>query len=81
MWSTIAAKNASKPVKKPNPDLKLPKNNNKKVEEKPDYWDDPKFDCGWKTIEAQVKDSYKKAGQEVPMEIYGRPGLLDKYKN
>ena len=80
-WSNIAAKNCPKIVPKgPNPDLTLPKNNTKNFEEKIDFWNNPKYDCGWKNVEAQIAESYRKAKQVVPIEVYGRPGLLDKYK-
>ena len=80
-WSKIAAKNCPKTQPKgPNHDLILVKNDTKKVEEIPDYWSEAKFDCNWKTVEQQVSESYQKAGQDVPISVYGRPGLLDKYK-
>ena len=67
-WSKIAAKNC--PAKAPTSPIK-------KQEIKNDYWNDSKFDCGWKTVETQVKESYEKLGFDVPQNVYGRPSLLD----
>ena len=69
-WSSITAKNCP---------AKAPTLQPKKVEEevKNDYWDGEIYDCGWQTVEQQVKYSYEKLGLEVPKSIYGRPGLLD----
>ena len=67
-WSSVTAKNCP---------AKAPTNSSKKVEEIPDYWNDSKFDCNWKTVETQVKESYEKLGFDVPQNVYGRPSLLD----
>jgi hypothetical protein len=69
-WSSIAKKNC--PAKPPTAPIKI-----QQKEVKNDYWNDPKYDCGFKSVETQIKKSYKKLGLEVPKTIYGRPGLLD----
>ena len=67
-WSSVTAKNC--PAKAPTSPIK-------KQEIKNDYWGDSKYDCGWKTVEQQVVNSYQKLGFEPPEGVYGRPGLLD----
>ena len=73
-WSSIAKKNC--PAVPPSSPTRI---SPKKVQEevKNDYWNDPKYDCGFKSVETQIKKSYKKLGLEPPKSIYGRPGLLD----
>jgi len=63
-WSKIAAKNC--PAKAPTSPIK-------KQEIKNDYWSDSKYDCGWKTVETQVRENYLKLGLEPPEGVYGRP--------
>ena len=63
-WSSVTAKNC--PAKAPTSPIK-------KQEIKNDYWNDSKFDCDWKTVETQVKESYLKLGFDVPQNVYGRP--------
>jgi hypothetical protein len=82
MWASIAKKNQHIP--KPHPDLKLSRNNEavpKKEVIVVDYWNDERFEANWNPVEKQIAESYKKHNIVVPKEIYGRPGLLDKYKN
>tara|TARA_Y100001978_G_C23385791_1_gene287691 strand:+ start:131 stop:382 length:252 start_codon:yes stop_codon:yes gene_type:complete len=83
MWASIAKKNKDS-VKKPHPDLKISRNN-KAVPKKQvivvDYWNDEKFEANWNPVEKQIAQSYRRNNFAVPKEIYGRPGLLDKYKN
>ena len=69
-WSSIAKKNC--PAKPPTAPIKI-----QQKELKNDYWNDSKYDCGWKTIEQQTVESFQKLGLEVPKSIYGRPSPND----
>tara|TARA_Y100001978_G_C23688837_1_gene433486 strand:+ start:538 stop:771 length:234 start_codon:yes stop_codon:yes gene_type:complete len=72
-WSSITAKNC--PAKPPTPTQPIKKVIQEEV--KNDYWNDPKYDCNWKTVEQQIIKSYKKLGLEPPKTIYGRPSTND----
>ena len=69
-WSSIAKKNC--PAKPPTAPIKI-----QQKEVKNDYWNDSKYDCGWKTIETQIKESYERLGLHPPKTIYGTASLLD----
>ena len=71
-WSSITAKNC--PAKPPTPTQPIKKVIQEEV--KNDYWSDY-YDCGWKTVETQIRENYLKLGLEVPKDIYGRPSPLD----
>jgi len=68
-WSSVAKKNC--PTVPPSSPIKI-----EKKEVKNDYWSEH-YDCGWKTVEQQIKNNYKKLGLEVPKSIYGRPSPND----
>ena len=82
MWSSIVKKNRNTEPK-PNPDVKLLRNNTVRNKEiiVPDYWNDEKFEANWNPVEKQIAQSYRKHNFDVPLEVFGRPSLLDKYKN
>ena len=83
MWASIAKKNQDQ-IKKPNPDLNLSRNNKAVLKKEvivPDYWNDEKFEANWNPVEKQIAQSYRKDNLDVPLEVFGRPGILDNYKN
>ena len=67
-WSNITKKNATKTLQHSPKNIKQVQ----KQQVKNDYWSQD-YDCGWQTIEQQIKNSYIKLGLEPPKSIYGRP--------